>query len=127
VRTPASIDFGRGLARVRYEVRASAGASWKGERRLVTHVCDAPVVEDAADVDATAEAVVVGENGKIWAQGRVIGGVLVAGHSACLELQVKNHSTKKVRGVAFAIPALLCYHGLITTPRSYRTRVLPCR
>jgi hypothetical protein len=94
--TPGSIDFGRGLARVRYEVRATAGVVWKGERRLVTHAHDAPVVEDAVDVDMKAEAVVVGENGKIWAQGRVIGGVLVAGASACLELQVKNHSTKKV-------------------------------
>jgi hypothetical protein len=95
-RTPGSIDFGRGLARVRYEVRATVGVVWKGERRLVTHAKDAHVVEDIEDADLKAEAIVVGEGGKIWVQGRVIGGVLVAGHSACLELQVKNHSAKKV-------------------------------
>jgi hypothetical protein len=95
-RTPGTMDFGRGLARVRYEVRATAAVAWKGERRLVTNVKEAVVVEDIEDDELKAEAIVVGENGKIWIQGRVIGGVLVAGHSACLELQVKNHSTKKV-------------------------------
>jgi hypothetical protein len=42
------------------------------------------------------EGVVVGEFGKIWVQGKVVGGVIVAGESACIELQVKNHSSKKV-------------------------------
>jgi hypothetical protein len=95
-RAPASIAFGKGLARVRYEVRASAAVVWKGERRLVTASREAVVVEDIEDVEQKAEAIVVGENGKIWAQARVVGGMLVAGAGACLELQVKNHSTKKV-------------------------------
>lgn len=42
------------------------------------------------------EGVIVGEYGKIWMQGRVVGGVAVAGETACVELQVKNHSNKKV-------------------------------
>jgi len=42
------------------------------------------------------QVVVVGGSGKLWMQGRVLGGVLVADATACLELQVKNHSTKKV-------------------------------
>lgn len=60
------------------------------------------------------EAVVVGEHGKIWAQGRIVGGVAVAGESACVELQVKNHSTKKVSTKKFlqksfaSIPS--CFH-----------------
>lgn len=45
---------------------------------------------------AEPEAVVVGEYGKIWAQGKLVGGIAVVGESACVELQVKNHSNKKV-------------------------------
>lgn len=29
-------------------------------------------------------------------QGKVVGGLVVAGETACVELQVKNHSAKKV-------------------------------
>ena len=46
------------------------------------------------------ECLVVGEGGKVWAQARVVGGMLVAGESACVELQVKNHSAKKVRCIS---------------------------
>lgn len=46
------------------------------------------------------EGIVVGENGKIWIQGRVVGGLVVAGESACVELQVKNHSSKRVGNAA---------------------------
>jgi hypothetical protein len=96
--SPSSIDFGGGLARLRYEVRASVGVAWKGERRLVTDKREMNVVEHVYEemLVNDPEAVIVGENGKIWVQGRILGGVLVAGESACLELQVKNHSSKKV-------------------------------
>jgi hypothetical protein len=50
------------------------------------------------------ECLVIGEGGKVWAQARVLGGMLIAGESACVELQVKNHSAKKVR----APPSTLC-------------------
>ena len=46
---------------------------------------------------AIPDGIKVGENGKIWMQGKVLGGFMVAGEPACIELQVKNHSTKKVR------------------------------
>lgn len=84
---------------MRYEVRASAGVFWKGEKRLVINTRELDVVE-SFDVDFSRlepEGVVVGEYGKIWVQGSVVGGVVVAGESACVELQVKNHSNKKVR------------------------------
>jgi len=42
------------------------------------------------------QEVAVGENGKFWMQGTLVGGVVVAGGTACVELQVKNHSTSKV-------------------------------
>lgn len=97
--SPSSISFGSGLASVKYEVRASVGVCWKGERQLVTDKKDAEVVE-AYDEERVGrdepEVTVVGENGKIWCQARVVGGILVAGESACIELQVKNHSAKKV-------------------------------
>ena len=101
--SPSSIDFGSGLARLRYEVRANVGVFWKGERKLVTDQKQVDVVERLEDdfnrVDP--EGVIVGENGKIWMQGKVLGGFLVAGQPACIELQVKNHSSKKVGSIIF--------------------------
>jgi hypothetical protein len=104
---PASINFVNGLAKVRYEVRASVGVYWKGERQLVTDKGEAGVLEsfeeDSFDFGAGSKTkaengvVVVGENGRFWMHGRIIGGILVAGESACVELQVKNHSSRKVR------------------------------
>ncbi|KAJ2977562.1 hypothetical protein NUW54_g11403 [Trametes sanguinea] len=96
--SPSSIDFGSGLARLRYEVRASVGVAWKGEKKLVTDKKVVDVVErlepDFDRVDP--EGVIVGENGKIWMQGKVLGGYMVAGQPSCIELMVKNHSAKKV-------------------------------
>ncbi|KDQ59006.1 hypothetical protein JAAARDRAFT_192565 [Jaapia argillacea MUCL 33604] len=102
---PSSLNFGSGLARLRYEVRATVGVAWKGEKRLVTDRKEVEVVEGFEDdpVRVAPEAVVVGEHGKIWVQGRVAGGVVVAGRSACVELQVKNHSTKKNSGLSITL------------------------
>ena len=70
------------------------------------------------------ECLVIGEGGKVWAQARVLGGMLIAGESACVELQVKNHSAKKVRAVpppahfVFFLPTGLCIDdGDIHYPR----------
>ncbi|KAL1739443.1 hypothetical protein HDZ31DRAFT_6165, partial [Schizophyllum fasciatum] len=103
--SPSSITFGSGLAKVRYEVRATVGVFWKGEKRLVIDRTEVDVVENYEEDFSRAEpeCVVVGENGKIWAQGRVIGGVVVAGESACVELQLKNHSTKKTTGLEVSL------------------------
>jgi hypothetical protein len=97
--SPSAIDFGNGLACVRYEVKCSVGVAWKGEKRLVTDKKSVDVVESYEENDflrIDPEGVIVGENGKIWVQGKVVGGLVVAGESACVELQVKNHSSKKV-------------------------------
>ena len=95
--SPSSINLGKGLAKVKYEVKASVGVGWRGDRRLVTDKKDIDVVE-AHDEQTRepGEKVVIGENGKFWAQGRVVNSVLVAGQPACVELHVKNHSSKKV-------------------------------
>lgn len=105
--SPASVNFADGLAKVRYEVRGSVGVFWKDERQLVTDKAEVGVVEsfeeDLFGVGGQAKAeegvVVVGEGGRFWMHGRIIGGILVAGESACVELQVKNHSNRKVRSV----------------------------
>lgn len=81
-------------------MRATVGVAWKGDRRLVTNKKSVDVVECYEEDDfirIEAEGVLVGENGKIWVQGKVVGGIVVAGETACVELQVKNHSAKKVR------------------------------
>jgi hypothetical protein len=96
--SPSSINFGQGLARIKYEIRATVGVYWKGEKRLVTDKKEVEVVEryDEDFERIEPESVVVGDQGKIWVHGRVVGGLIVAGESACVELQVKNHSAKKV-------------------------------
>lgn len=118
---PASIAFGGGLAAVRYEVRATVGVAWKGEKRVVLVRRAVEVVESYDDDEGGGydyaleghegqggEKVVVGEGGKVWVQGRVVGGpgpgAVVAGESACVELQVKNHSSKKVRPLPLLSP-----------------------
>src|SRR5262249_69013 len=77
--SPSAINFGNGAARVRYEVRASVSVAWKGEKRLVTDKKEIDVVEIYEDhFDRIhPEGVIIGENGKFWAQARVIGAVLV--------------------------------------------------
>lgn len=93
--SPASIDFNKGLAKLKYEVRASAGISWRSEMQRVTERKEIMVVElPVSNVDA--EQVVVAENGKFWVQGRLLGPYVIAGRTSCLELFVKNHSLKSV-------------------------------
>ena len=125
--SPPSIDFGNGLARIRYEVSACAGVAWKNQNRLVTSQCPVDVLQrypgddntepydddDALHSWPAPECLVVGEGGKVWAQARVVGGMLVAGESACVELQVKNHSAKKVR---CALLSLLTFQLNVALP-----------
>ena len=102
---PSSIDFGSGLATIRYEVRATVGVAYKGENKLVFDKKQVDIVEafelEFSRVDP--EAVAVGESGRIWLQAKLLGGVVVANQPACVELTVKNHSLKKV-GVSFLPP-----------------------
>jgi len=90
-------------------VRATIGVSWKGENRLVFDKRGLDVVESFEEnlSRATPEAVVVGENGKIWMQGRALGGFMVAGQPGCIELQVKNHSSKKNSGLSVSLTRAL--------------------
>ncbi|KAF9525780.1 hypothetical protein CPB83DRAFT_514084 [Crepidotus variabilis] len=113
--SPSSISFANGQARVRYELRASVGVWWKGERRLVVERIGVDIVGafpyhelllTGAPIPE-ADAVVVGENGKVWMQGKVLGGVLVSGASACLELQVKNHSARKNSSLTLSVSRTL--------------------
>ena len=95
---PSSINFGSGLATIRYEVRVTVGVAYKGENKLVFDKKEVDIVEafepDFSRVDP--EAMMVGESGKIWLQAKLLGGVVVANQPACVELTVKNHSLKKV-------------------------------
>ena len=77
--SPPSIDFGNRLARMRYEVSACAGVTWKNQNGIVTGQCPVDVLQRYPDDDNTeldddehswpaAECLVVGEGGKVWAQ-----------------------------------------------------------
>ena len=73
--SPASIDF-KGVARVKYSIRAFCQVLYRGEIRLVTGHLDVNVVErfdeDAVvrkDIDRTCFS----ESGRMWIQGRVHG------------------------------------------------------
>ncbi|KAG5718451.1 hypothetical protein E4T56_gene4118, partial [Termitomyces sp. T112] len=111
---PSSINFGSGLARVRYELRATAEAVWQGEKTLIVCKREIDVVESFEEDFSRLmpQGIVVGEFGKIWAQGSVVGGMIIAGESACLELQVKNHSNKKNTGLTLSLTRLLVLPGL---------------
>ena len=116
---PSSINFGSGLATIKYHVRATVGVTYKGENKLVFDKKEVDIVEafepDFCRVDP--EAVVVGESGKIWLQAKLLGGVVVAGQPACVELTVKNHSLKKVN-------TFLDGHSTFGLTHDSRTRVL---
>ncbi|CAE6479139.1 unnamed protein product [Rhizoctonia solani] len=104
--SPASVDFGSGLAKIRYEIRASSSVAWKGERRLVTDSQEIQVVESAMQ-EVESAGTVVGESGKIWVQGKVLGGAVIAGQTCCIELHVKNHSPRKTTGVNVTLQRML--------------------
>lgn len=62
------------------------------------------------------EHVVVGEGGKVYVRGRLLGERLVTGEQACLELQVKNHTSKKVSLLVFHV-----IHADSTSSIDYRS------
>jgi hypothetical protein len=95
--SPNTINFGNGLAKVRYEVRVTVGAFWKGEKTYVRDSKEVDIAECLVESRLQREpTTIVAETGKMWIQGQILGGSAVAGRSACVELKVKNHSIKKV-------------------------------
>ncbi|EGO24980.1 hypothetical protein SERLADRAFT_438574, partial [Serpula lacrymans var. lacrymans S7.9] len=106
--SPSSIAFGD--ASIRYEVRASVGVAWRGEKRVVTDKKDVSIVEgwEASLTRAVhPEGVVLADGGRMWVQARVVGGIVVAGESVCVELQLKNHSQKTTTGVTLTLTRTL--------------------
>lgn len=101
--SPASISFGP--AQIRYEIRASVGVAWRGEKRLVTDHQDVNVVEycDIRTPSKRPQGFAVAEGGNIWAQAFVTNGPIIAGEVACVELQLKNHSLNWTSGVTLTL------------------------
>ncbi|KAG8953070.1 hypothetical protein FRC04_003017 [Tulasnella sp. 424] len=100
---PSSIDFGHGLAKVRYEVTANVEVFWKGEKRVVTIQKPVRIMECLPILRSPMPNIILGEGGKIHVQGRMVNLFTIIGHSACLELFVQNHSNKKTHGVTLRI------------------------
>lgn len=95
--SPNSTNFGNGLAKVRYEVRATVGVIWKDEKTYVRDQREVEITECLVDSRIPREpTTLAAEAGKLWIQAHVVGGTGVTGRSACVELRVKNHSAKKV-------------------------------
>ncbi|KAF9007378.1 hypothetical protein BDQ17DRAFT_1422761 [Cyathus striatus] len=108
---PNSIEFA-GAARTRYELRASVNVWWRGERRVVLCRREVEIVEEPKDEQEREERVAVGEGGKVSVSGRVWGyedtgegreGVLVPGRTGCVELFVRNHSSKKTSSLTLTL------------------------
>ncbi|KAI9460317.1 hypothetical protein HD554DRAFT_1990737, partial [Boletus coccyginus] len=97
--SPSSINFGP--VSIRYEIRASVSVAWRGDKRLVTDMQEVKVVEgwDPAIAGPSPQAVVITEGGRIWAQATLTNGVVVGGESACIDLQLKNHTQRWTSGV----------------------------
>lgn len=95
--SPNSVNFGNGLAKIFYEIRAVVAVFWKGERTIVRYNKEVVVTECLIESRIPREpSTLVAEGGKIVVQAQVVGGIGVAGRSTCVELQVKNHSQNKV-------------------------------
>ncbi|KAH7884831.1 hypothetical protein F5I97DRAFT_1507385 [Phlebopus sp. FC_14] len=101
--SPSSITFGP--ASIRYEVRASVGVAWRGDRRLVTDKREVKVVEnlDALADGQPQQAGTIAEGGKIWAQATITSGAVIAGESASIDLQLKNHSQRWTSGITLTL------------------------
>ncbi len=97
--SPSSINFGSGLAQIKYELRATVEVIWKGQKQIVIDKKKVDVIESygGGPERHQSEGIVVSENGKLWVQGKLLGGVVIPGQPACVELTVKNHSAKMVR------------------------------
>ena len=95
--SPNSINFGNGLARIFYEIRCTVAVFWKGERTIVRCNKEVIVTECLLESRLPREpSTLVAEGGKMVVQAQVVGGMGVTGRPTCIELQVKNHSLKKV-------------------------------
>lgn len=115
--SPNSTNFGNGLAKVTYEIKATVGVFWKGDRSLVFDNKEIEIAECLVDSRIPREpSTLVAEGGKMVVQAHVVGGIGVTGRPACVELRVKNHSAKKV------CMSKLISGGLLTT---YRRTALP--
>lgn len=101
--SPASITFGP--AQIRYEIRASVGVAWRGDKRLVTDQQEVNVVEhcDGWAPSKRLQGFGTAEGGNIWAQAFVTNGPIIAGEVACVELQLKNHSLNWTSGVTLTL------------------------
>lgn len=97
ISSPSSVSFASDLAKIEYKIRASIGVSYKGETRFLTNSVNAELVQCQDMDDTTDEHVVVGENGKVYVRGKLVGGRVIMGEKGCLELHVKNQTSKKVR------------------------------
>lgn len=97
--SPASIRFGP--ASIRYEVRANVSVAWRGDRRLVTDTREVRVVEslDAIAQTEIPQAVSIAEGGKIWACASITSGTVVGGEAICIDLQLKNYTSRWTCGV----------------------------
>ncbi|KAG9316882.1 hypothetical protein JVU11DRAFT_2958 [Chiua virens] len=101
--SPSSINFGP--ASIRYEIRAGVSVAWRGEKRLVTDKQEVKVVECWEPTNGTPSprAMVITEGGNIWAQATLTSGMVVGGESACIDLQLRNHTQRWTSGITVTL------------------------
>ena len=72
--------------------------AWRGDRRLVTDTREVKVVESLDTLSPTtiSQAVATAEGGNIWALAKVTNGAVIGGEAACIDLEMKNHTSRWV-------------------------------
>ncbi|KAH9011156.1 hypothetical protein EDB84DRAFT_1569922 [Lactarius hengduanensis] len=87
--SPSSINVGNRLTQIRYEVRASVGVAWDPEYSPAnvqpTSSGDTLSYKTMIYTPGPRQNVWSSASDKIWAQARVLGGMPMAGESACIE------------------------------------------
>ncbi|KAL4066724.1 hypothetical protein V8B97DRAFT_2103205 [Scleroderma yunnanense] len=115
--SPSSIKFGP--ASIRYEVRASASVAWQGDRRLVTDNREVKVVEclDTLSPAAIPQAVTIAEDKRLWVQASITNGAIIGGEAACIDLEVKNYTSRWTCGITLTLTRTLRLSSSLLTDK----------
>ncbi|KAH9015199.1 hypothetical protein EDB85DRAFT_2156876 [Lactarius pseudohatsudake] len=92
--SPSSINVGNRLTQIRYDIRASVDVAWKIQKFPESP----PANKTMVYTPSPHQNVWSSASDKIWAQARVLGGMPMAGESACIESSKRQACTSRSAG-----------------------------